>query len=172
MGDEELRAKLDLLYHGDRAAFEAIYREMITPVFTVILRITQDRTLTEDIVQEFFVKLFYAPPKPPIQKPRAYLFRMAHNLAIDSMRQQPQDAALEDYTHLTHTVLDRTEKLDVESALQTLSSLDRQIVVLHINGGLKFRELAEIMAMPLGTVLWRYQRAIGRLRSNLDGGAL
>ena len=60
----------------------------------------------------------------------------------------------------------------MERALAQLPELERQILSLHLNAGLKFRELAVILKLPLGTVLWRYQRAIGRMRSILEGDAL
>jgi len=57
-------------------------------------------------------------------------------------------------------------------AMKTLPLQECQIVSLRINGELKFREIADMMEIPLGTVLWKYQRAIGRLRSILSGGVL
>jgi RNA polymerase sigma-70 factor (ECF subfamily) len=98
-------------------------------MYTIVLRITQDKKLSEDILQEVFIILYQSPPKPPIKNPRAYIFQIAHNLAIDNVRK-------------------------------------------HINGKLKFREIADMMDIPLGTVLWKYQKAVGRLRSILSGGAV
>lgn len=56
--------------------------------------------------------------------------------------------------------------------MKTLPLQECQIVSLHINGELKFREIADMMGIPLGTVLWKYQKALGRLRSILSGGAI
>jgi len=67
---------------------------------------------------------------------------------------------------------DVTLKLDVENAMKTLPLNECQIVTLHINGELKFREISEIMSISLGTVLWKYQKAIGKLHSIISGGAL
>jgi RNA polymerase sigma-70 factor (ECF subfamily) len=61
-------------------------------------------------------------------------------------------------------------RLDIESALKNLELEDREIVTMRINANMKFREIAELTKKPLGTVLWRYQRAIGRLREILSGG--
>lgn len=173
MNDTELQEKLILLRHGDRTAFEEIYNEMKTPVFTILLRITQNRELSEDILQEFFIKLFRSPPQSPVQKPRAYLFRTARNLAVDGIKKQPQYADIDDYEHLQNAPsCDSAEKLDLDNAFKMLSLLERQIVTMHVNGDLKFREIAAIVNKPLGTVLWKYQQAIRKLRSILDGGAL
>lgn len=173
MDDARLREQLDLLRQGDRNAFETIYHDIKTPVFTIILRITQDRELSEDLLQEFFVKLFRAPPDPTVRKPRAYLFQTARNMALDGLRKRPREDSLDECGHLPADGLDRREDaVDLDAAFCRLPLTERQIVVLHINGGLKFREIAEGLGQPIGTVLWRYQKALGALRSCLEGDAL
>lgn len=47
-------------------------------------------------MQEFFLKLFRSPPTEPIQKPRAYLFRMARNMALDGLKKRRDSAPLEE----------------------------------------------------------------------------
>ena len=168
MTEIELCAKLEAIRSGDMAAFEEIYSELKTPVMTVALRITGNRHTAEDILQEVFVKLYQAPPDPQIKKPRAYIFRMARNLAIDGMRTQ-QSVSLEDYEDtLQSKDPDPAGRLDIEAAMSALPSEQRQVVSLHLNGGLKFREIADVTDTPLGTVLWRYQKAIKRLQNLLE----
>ena len=168
MTDNELFAKLDAVRKGDMTAFEEIYNDLKVPVMTVAMRITGDRHTAEDILQEVFVKLYKAPPTPRIKKPRAYIFRMARNLAIDGIREQ-QPLSLEDYEDtLQSSDPDPVGRLDIEEAMRALPSEQRQVVSLHLNGGLKFREIADVTDTPLGTVLWRYQKAIKRLQSLLE----
>lgn len=176
MDNESLRDKLIALHSGDKIAFEEIYNHLKTPMYTIILRITQDRSLSEDILQEVFLKLYQSPPKPPIRKPRAYLFQMARNLAIDNVRKLPQHAHWDSVENLVYLPLDDflddfSSKMDIDLAIKTLPLKESQIVSLRINGGLKFREISDVMDMPLGTVLWRYQKAIKQLRSILSGGS-
>lgn len=171
MDDDALRRALAGLGKDGPAGFDALYEQISVPVFTVILRITQDRELAEDVLQEFFLKLYRSPPGPEVKRPRAYLFQSARNLALDALRREPRHVGLEDCGDLSQPdATDPAERLDLEGALAALSLTDRQLVTLHINGGLKFRELAELCGMPLGTVLWRYRKAIGILKTRLDGG--
>lgn len=173
MQEAQLLEALQQLQTGDRAALETLYRHFSTPIYTVILRTTGDAALSEDILQEFFVKLYTNPPRSVPGKPRAYLFRMAHNLTIDHLRAVRQTADLADYAHtIPASAADLTEKLDLECAMAALAPEDRELVTLHVNGGLKFREVAAITSLPLGTVLWRYRRAIDRLRELLKGDAI
>lgn len=173
MQEAQLLEALQQLQTGDRAALETLYRHFSTPIYTVILRMTGDTALSEDILQEFFVKLYTNPPQIIPAKPRAYLFRMAHNLTIDHLRTARQAADLADYAHtIPAPAADLAEKLDLERAMTTLTPEDRALVTLHVNGGLKFREAAEVIGLPLGTVLWRYRRAIDRLRELLKGDTI
>ncbi len=166
MTDEELRKLLDKMKSGDISAFEEIYSGLSAPVYTIALRITRSRTLAEDTVQEVFLKLYSAPPAEDIEKPRAYIFRMAHNRALDMLRAHPDHEDIDEHTGLAAP--QREDISDVTEALSSLPEKERSIVSLHIYAGLKFREIAEITGSPTGTVLWRYNRAISRLRKLLS----
>ena len=167
----EINNLLTAVRRGDRTAYETLYESLKTPLFTIILRITHDMSLSEDILQEVFLKLYLSPPEPS-KNPRAYICRMARNLAIDSVRKRKPTVDLdevEDFLH--HPADDISLRIDLENALMKLPDRERQIVTLHINGELKFREVAEIMELPLGTVLWAYKKAIKQLQNILRGGA-
>ena len=168
MTDQQLKTQLEALKTGDQQAFLKIYQELKTPVYTVLVRLTGDRLLSEDLLQEVFLRIYRQPPEA--EKPRAYVFRMARNLAIDALRQKQTCDPLEDYTLQTDP--DPTLKLDLERAFARLTVGERQLVALHLSAGLTFREVAAIVERPLGTVLWQYRKAIEKLRNTLDGGSL
>ena len=94
MNNEELHKKLVALQNGDKIVIEEIYKHLKKPMYTIILRITQDEALSEDILQEVFVKLYQSPPKSLIRNPRAYIFQIVRNLAIDSVKKQPKYSCL------------------------------------------------------------------------------
>lgn len=170
MTNETLSAELRRLRDGNLDALEAIFLDLRTPVFTVLLRMVRNRELAEDLTQEVFLRLWQSPPGEAVHSPRAWIFRVAHNLALDALRRPgtdelPQQLMEQDFAEGVHT------RLDVETALTFLPPRDREIVTLHLGAGLRFREIAEILGMPLGTVLWRHSRAISALREKLDGGA-
>ena len=171
MNDETLKLRIASLHNGNKAAFEESYQELKTPVYTIIFRILYDRALSEDVMQEVFLRLFRSPPDSRINNPRAFIFRIARNLAIDSKR-KPAQAALSDETESTGRSVEDAVilRLGVEKAMEALPIDDREIVTLHINAGLKFREIAKILDIPLGTALWKYQKAIRRLCIELSGG--
>ena len=69
MCDAELKRLFADLRQGDLAAFERLYCDMSTPLFTVFCRIVQDRALAEDLLQELFLRLYQSPPCGALDAP-------------------------------------------------------------------------------------------------------
>jgi len=171
VNNAELACRFSSIRDGDKTAFEELYNDMKTPVYTIIFRITGDEALSEDILQEVFVKLYLSPLDPSIKNPRAYIFQMARNLAINGMKKQTRHISLDDIPNAAHQPMDDfSQRLDIDDALKALPARECEIVTLHLVAELKFREIAEIVNIPLGTTLWRYQKAIGKLQKSISGG--
>ena len=172
MNNNELANKLNAIRNCNRAAFEELYKDLRTPIFTIINRITWDRAISEDILQEVFLKLFLSPPEP-LKNPRAFVFQIARNLAIDSVRKHKQNISLDEISETVHQPLDDlSQRMDIDDALKSLPVQECEIVTLHIVGGLTFREIAGVMKIPSGTAKWKYQKAIGKLQKTIAGGSL
>ena len=172
MSEQDLQIAFSQIRMGDREAFGAVYRELSKPIFTVVLRIVRQRETAEDVTQDVFVKLFVTPPEASVRSLRAWIFRMARNLAIDALRKQhitqsdelPEDRAGED-----DEVKQANTRMDVEQAMSRLPQTEREIVALHIHGELGFAEIARMEGMSLAAAYRAYRRALGRLREELGG---
>lgn len=154
----------------DREAFSAIYEDMKQPVYTVCLRILLCQEAAEDVCHDVFVKLFTAPPDPSVVKIRAWIFRVARNLAIDTLRrnQHFQFESLDDRDGIWCPNWDVS--LDLEAAMKKLSVSEREILTLHINAGLGFTQIAAITGASLSWVYRSYRRAIRQLQHELMEG--
>ena len=124
--EKDIKDRLKAAMSGDRGAFCAVYEQMKTPVFTVAYRITQSHELAEDITQDVFLKLLSLPYDTSVKKPRAFIFRIAHNSAIDALRKRRDTAELGDYAHPAEDFLsDRIAVMDTgrgnAAASETLS---------------------------------------------------
>jgi len=171
VNNEELKLKMQAIRGGDRDAFEELYRDMQTPIYTVIFRITWDKPTSEDILQEVFVKLFLSPPEPSVKNLRAYIFQIARNLAIDGVRKETRHISLDEAEDVIgHPMDDIATKMDVDDAFKKLPPQECQIVTMRVVGELKFREISEALKIPFGTVVWKYQKAIGKLQKMIAGG--
>lgn len=170
LSDRRLAALIGEMRGGSVRAFEEIYSALSKPVYTVALRIAGERTLAEDITQDVFVKLYGSPPDSSVRKPRAYIFAMTHNAAVNSMKKLSRYEDIESAEDIPD---DRSSqyaaesRLDIAAALARLPREEREIVALHVNGGFKFREIARIMGIPAGTAAWRWSKALDTLRKLL-----
>ena len=88
MFETDLKEYFSRVQNGDKDAFARIYNELKQPVFTIACRIVQSKEIAEDVTQDVFVKLFISPPDSSIRNPRAWIFQMARNLAIDALRKK------------------------------------------------------------------------------------
>lgn len=171
IGDRQLLSLFSALRGGSMSAFEEIYAALSKPVYTVALRTAGERTLAEDVTQEVFIRLFSSPPDASVKKPRAYIFAMTHNAAINSLKKLSQCENIECAEDIPDSRSLQTAaeiRLDIAAALAKLPREEREVVALHVNGGFKFREIAQIMGIPTGTAAWRWSKAVNTLRQILD----
>lgn len=101
----------------------------------------------------------------------AWLLTITRNLCMQKLRERRRslDIPEEDWERYIESI-DRVtpeDRLVLTEVMRTLSDEERQIVVLHAVGGFKHREIAELMEMPLATVLSKYSRSIKKLRKHL-----
>ncbi len=164
MDKNALQEKIEAMSRGDEAAFEDIYKELSTPVFTIILRIVKDRSSAENIMQELFLRLWQGRERFSARDGRCYILASARNMAIDELRRKKPQELDPDTPDPSVFEAAVAGKLDIASAMSSLPLCQREALVLHINCGLKFREIAEITKTPIGTVIYRYNTAVKKLK--------
>lgn len=185
------KAGLDeLLYRACRRDAEALSKlvEVYSPrVFGLLFRLTGTRDVAEDLLQETFLRVVRTIGRyEHAGKFESWLFRIAANLARDrarTLRRRGEvgslDGAGSEYEPPAsglaatgeanpHERLVRHELGErLAAGLERLSDGDREIVFLRHYSELPFREIAEMLGIPLGTALARAHRALKRLREDL-----
>ena len=170
MNETTLRELFSRIRNGDSEAFGLIYRELSQPICTICWRITQSRETAEDITHDVFVKLYTTPPDNSVQNIRAWIFRMARNQAIDALRRNARTAEARNDLHRTDP-FDRIHiRMDLEAAFAKLPSEEREILALHLNGQLHFRQIAKIVGLSLPAVYRKYRKALKQIQTELNGG--
>ena len=156
---------------GDTSALEALYVQTERAVYALALSILRDPEEAQDVTQEVYLKVRAAAHLyVPQGKPLAWLFTITKNHCRDVQRtrgrtdQAPE--GLEDDARFSY-VSDPTDRLVLEAALKALGDEERQVVLLHAVSGLKHREIAQDLGLPLSTVLSRYNRALKKLKRYL-----
>jgi RNA polymerase sigma-70 factor (ECF subfamily) len=172
-----------------RAELEAEALSYIDSLYRTALRMTRNAADAEDLVQEAYLRAFRSLHQFRVgTNLRAWIFRIMTNAYINEYRKRsrrPTSASLDDleefylYDHLIDSgvqpadqrpediVLDRLTADDVIEALEDLSDDFRQVVLLADIEGFSYREIAEIMDIPVGTVMSRLFRARRRLQRSL-----
>ena len=103
----------------------------------------------------------------------AWLLTVARNLALSRLRQSGRQVGLdeEEWNAIPASAPDVTpeDRHLLQEALARLSGEERRIVLLHAVTGLKHREIAQLLELPLSTVLSKYHRGLKKLRSLMKG---
>lgn len=170
MTEINLRELFCRISNGDREAFACVYRELKQPVYTICCRITQSKETAEDITHDVFVKLFRSPPDASVKNMRAWIFQMARNLSIDALRKQSRMAEQGQPTGTEDPYLPIHLRMDLETALGKLSCDDREILTLHLNADLSFKEISSIVGLSLPATYRKYRKALKHLHEELNGG--
>lgn len=159
---------------GDRDALAQLYHRTRAAVYGLAMSILGSGHDAEDVTQDTFVAVWekchlYRPQGTPM----AWLLTITRNLARMKLRDRSrtQDLGEEQWMAIPAQSPSVTpeDRAVLEAALNILSDQERQIVVLHAAAGLKHREIAKLLELPLPTVLSKYRRALSKLKTKLEG---
>ena len=164
--------------HGSRRALARIYEKYEGYLLTLATALLNDVNSAEDIVHDFFVSFAQSADRLKLEGSlKGYLATCVANLARDSIRtRQRQPDALDESTPIRSNVKGPqstamcSEELQLlNSALAQLPYEQREIVILHLRGGMKFRQIAQSQNVSINTVQSRYRYGLDKLRTLLDG---
>ena len=158
------------LAEGDPSSLGELYELIKTDIYAFALSKLANAEDAEDITHDTFVGIYKnAPMYQPMGKPLAWIFTMEHNLIRRHVTVRGRTVSLDETVEIPDTGGDLAEKIVKSEFLRTLLSVldeeERTVIALHINSGLKHREIARVLDKPLSTVLSKYNRAIKKLKS-------
>ena len=176
LGANELyESCIERISGGDKDALCTLYEQTKSAVFGFALSIVQNAQDAEDILQDTFISVYTnACNYKMLGKPLGWMLTIARNLALMKLRQRkkavdiPQD---EWSLFIAHAQpISNEDKLVLEAALKRISPEESQIVMLHAVTGFKHKEIAQVLGLPLSTVLSKYNRALKKLKTALEEG--
>lgn len=160
----------------DTQALAEIYDRYAGPIYRYLYRILGDAAQAEDLTSEVFLRLLQVldTPRAPRARLQGWLYRVAHNLAMDCFRQGAKASTMaldERLTAAGDTPSDVVEKQQTQQRLrQAIGQLTRdqqQVILLRFGEGFKVAEVAQLMGKSEGAVKILQHRAIKRLRKLL-----
>ena len=169
---------------GDREAFTALFKRYRVPVMTFICHYVYSFERAEDLFQETFVRLWRSRRRYDGSRPfRPWLYSIAANICRDEARRmryrktlsldaelegvKPSDRIPSKLPSPSESAEKDERAGDLRTAIGSLPRDNRVAIVLHQFQGLKYREIAEVLDVPIGTVKSRIHSAMAQLRKIL-----
>jgi RNA polymerase sigma-70 factor (ECF subfamily) len=175
--DDQLMVRIQA---GDSAAFDELVEHYQGPLIGFFFRNIRDRQLCEDLTQETLLRVFnQAWDYLPSGRFRGWIYRIARNLLVDSVRRQSHDALVHDgesdaINRLTANIAPPEELADqrelariVDELLRALPADQRLTFTMHHYSGLPLSEVAMAMDTSLPTCKSRLRLAREKLRQKL-----
>lgn len=172
---------------------KSIYEAYLPMIYHGMLDVVRVKEIAEDLAADFFVKLYNIRDSFAGGAHRKWMLTIARNMALDYLRKYRRESLAADMEHFGNTgelsgeltglalaVQEKTvnvaetdvydgvvDRLAILQAMQVLSAEELELVHLKLMAELKFKEIAELLDMPQGTVSWKYQKALEKLREAL-----
>lgn len=157
---------------NDIDAFEQLYLETNKIVYSYVFAILKNHERAQDAMQDTFIRIKEASyTYKPQGKPLAWIFKIAKNFSLMDIRKYQKEQIIDveqnEFLINKRVELNADESIVLNAALKTLQDEEREIVFLYLISGMKHREIADMLDKPLGTVLWKYNMALNKLKKEL-----
>lgn len=168
MNARELENYIDLYIAGQEDAFDVIYYETQKTVYLSIYNIIKDQSLIEDIMQDTYLKainsLEYYRRGTNFQ---AWISTIARNQAINVYNKRKKESLIDPVDNIAFFESPVENNSLLEKALKVLDGQERDIIVYHIVLNFKFKDIADILDIPLSTVFFIYKKALSKIKKEV-----
>jgi RNA polymerase sigma factor (sigma-70 family) len=172
--DEDLMLQVR---NGEVEMLGLLFDRYQKPLYNFYAKMTQDRAVSEDLVQEVFLRILrYRQTFRPGTAFRTWMYQIARNTRLDQVRKTRPESPFvsEPVASLSDSAQQQQEAAMLQRALMHLPEDKRELLVLSRFQELKYDEIARLLGCEVGAVKVRVHRALQQLRQiflQLEGGA-
>ncbi|MDP1877433.1 MAG: ECF RNA polymerase sigma factor SigK [Actinomycetota bacterium] len=175
----ELAALLARSSRGDQQAFADLYDRTSARVYGLVKRVLRDPAQAEEVAQEAYLDVWRQSARfdPSRGGVLAWILTIAHRRAVDRVRSAESSrerdtrfavlAEVPEYDVVDEAVMSSLDTARVRKALASLTDVQREALTLAYYGGYTYKEVSELLGVPLGTIKTRMRDGIIRLRDTL-----
>ena len=170
---------LERVKNGDLNAFSELVMKHQKSMLRLALRVVQDLTLAEDVVQESFIKAYQKVSSFEGRSSfKSWLFQITLNTARNKLRGKKMESVEVDSLHMSVDAMSETKLIhsDLEKAISEevakLPNKQRMALTLRIFDDLSFAEIAEVMQCPYDTAKANYRHALIKLRHSISDSTI
>ncbi|MCF0141973.1 MAG: RNA polymerase sigma factor [Parasporobacterium sp.] len=168
MTDQEFYVSIRKMQAGDREGLREVYEAYNTFIYSLTLSVLKNKENAEDVTTDFFIKLWDI-SGTFIERGghKTWMATIARNMSIDFLRKNVREIATEEMDDQRTTESAEREALGTicfADAMKMIDGSEAEIINMKIVGQLTFKEIAEMLNMPMGTVTWKYQNGIKKLK--------
>jgi RNA polymerase sigma factor (sigma-70 family) len=163
---------------GSSEALRRIYEKYRLYLLKLAIALLHDVSLAEDVVHDVFIRFVQSADEFKINGSlKAYL----RTCVVNGVRNKVRSDQVRNYVELSQAgpipsdqngsdqwAILKEESMKISNALVQVPFEQREVVVLHLHGGMKFREIAKLQAVSTKTIQSRYRYGLNKLRSILN----
>ena len=160
--DSDLKELVLQLQHGDESAFNKLYLYYSTPLYKKINSIVKDESISDEILQDLFLKVWEKKDSIKIEHSfAAFLYTVANNLVYDYLRKVSKDKrlqarlminAVDYYLQIEEQLIGKETNAIIQQAISQLSEQRRNVFILCKLEGRSYQEAADILGVSVSTI--------------------
>ena len=175
MNNREFDRCMRRMQKGDKTGLKEIYEAYISYIYAVIRGVVKNKENAEDLTAEFFIKLWnMADQYKAGSGHKTWMTVIARNMAIDFMRKAGREQLTEEVPEASAAdtaagIADSMEnevvgRMNFRETVEKLPETERQIMTMKLAGQMRFKEIADVVGIAMGTVTWKEQNSLEKLR--------
>ena len=165
---EELHRIFIGIKNGKEEEFNELYQKYKDLVYGVSFSILKNREDSEEIVQTIFTKIYkLEKEKLPKESEASWLYSFSKNASLNFLRTKKDDLNIDEIYYIASECDELNEIIQKDTFNKIISNLNKkeqEIVSLKILSNLSFKEISQILDIPIGTVPWKYYKSLHTLK--------